>query len=212
MSDEETKEPKRYPRAKQDMPSNITSSVGKSDTFKETGPQELAESVGKSDNQAHSEAKVSENPTVKGPQPPSAPIDPAPADREVTPDIPADPLSPSHIRSHFSRLLDKVQLLALQKVEQAIKLLESKDASISQLTEIIVKLADLKLTTEWTKKLEAAILKNPTLMQQGKGGPLLQRLQGLAGRTKRAQGGDGRESHNKFKRATGTGPSLPQDD
>jgi hypothetical protein len=114
------------------------------------------------------------------------------------------------------RYLDKLQYIALSRAEKTL-LNPTSRASSSELIKLATALKDMQLTIRWTKKLEQAILQNPSkLLPQGSGRSftLLSRVKEMSSATKRENDVDPRKSGIKKGNALliAREMELPSDD
>jgi hypothetical protein len=100
------------------------------------------------------------------------------------------------LEKELSSYVGKLKYLAIRKAEKLLTQ-GSNTLSPSELVKLTQSLTDMQLTMRWTKKLEKAILENPSKLNrpgQGNGWSLLSQLQKLSVSTKNESKRDGRTS------------------
>lgn len=130
--------------------------------------------------------------------------------QDIFENMPADKLL---LQRAVNSYLDKLQYLALARAEKVLSSGVS-DIPASELVKLASQLKDLQLTAKWTRKLEEAILDNPSKMLppgSGKNFSLLGRLKLLGSSVMQEQKKDGRESVVKRSRNIMDVP-MPADD
>lgn len=111
-------------------------------------------------------------------------------------DLESMPESKSELNRGVLNYLTRMQYIALHQAEQLLLKSDLK-ASPSELIKLATSLKDMQLTIRWTKKLEDAILNNPSKMKPpGVGGSfrLLDRVSLYAKEAKKEVNVDGRKS------------------
>lgn len=106
------------------------------------------------------------------------------------------PTNPRDTRREIDSYLNKLQNLALKKAELMLKSF-ALDTSPSELIKMVKELKEMQLTNRWTKKLEKAILENPSkLLPPGtRGGwTLLSKVKEMSQQLKSAKEQDNRKS------------------
>lgn len=224
-----SQEPKRYPRLKRSdilYPESQESTIGGGEQEKEVEAMGKSEEgkEGKEQRRASPEA-IPHSPALppKGqlrvspassPAPELSPLyrggPQKPMSNMIPPDLEAPPTEKQADKA-ISLMLARAQALALQRVEYLLQKIDQLPVDV--LMDVVAKLADLRLTVEWTKRLEHAIESNPSkLIPTGSGArtPLLARLKALATRRQQEAKSDGRLSGEKARR-TGTEHNFPQD-
>jgi hypothetical protein len=117
-----------------------------------------------------------------------------------TQDIP----NPKELRSDIGRLLGHCERVALESIQNLLDIVDADTGmspceKLSKMLGAVKLLADLRLTHEWTSKLQQAIKKNPAnlLPPNGAVNPILNHLKTYATKTKQAGKRDKREGINK---------------
>lgn len=146
--------------------------------------------------------------------------------QEVRPDqeLRLTNMTPKQKSKARAERLDALQEAILQQIEARVG---DKDNPLSaaELGALLTKVADVRTNEVWSRKLERAILRNPSLLVHptAAGGASTQKLRTLLAKWAKAEKGDGRESGTKLKQGirdrhvpvdpeTGQPIELPADD
>lgn len=201
--------PVRYPRL--NLPQKVEKGDPLGDALGEGPSMEETEAMLAEEEQEAGEREQHEAPpppisTPHTPPLPTSQLAPPGSKPVPTEPLPAllDPPSPKQVGKDISVYLARCQHMALQRIEQLIQRLDL--LPIDVLVDVVQKLADMRLTEEWTKRLVDQIEKNPNnLTPTGVRAPLLNKLKGMAAKTRLAARQDGRTSGAKLQQ------HLPQD-
>jgi hypothetical protein len=119
--------------------------------------------------------------------------------------------------SRSKKMIDGLYALHERLVKEIQARLDDKEhpPTLAELTGLISKVGDLRMSAEWSKKLQAAILKTHGALLTNPGaraGSLTETLKMYSQRTDKVLRGDGRRSGTKLRRAVGDGVKLPLDE
>jgi hypothetical protein len=116
-----------------------------------------------------------------------------------------DPPEEQEIVTQIRKLTNKSVLIALEKLNKMLPSLEEKD--IEKFVNITLKLMDAQMAFDWSDRYARAILKNPSLLKNLKGGGnRTSTAQGNMTKLNKLNQGDGRTTPKKLK------ADMPKDD
>lgn len=196
-------EPKRYPRK----------------TAEPLDAQELIDKTARDLEELEGECKESLQldsvPGAEQHQPPTStdvnqPLQNVKSPLHSPPEQDPPPPTPSSLYANLPKQIHMAQDLAIKALIDQLNTPEKlKDLTPSQLLSILSQLEDIRMSREWTTKLEKAIQKKHNLLlPPNSPSQLTKKLQGHAKNLTRANGRDGREGASKLLE----GLELPDDE